>query len=63
MHAQIAYDLSRIDYLDFFPCDETKIAKLKDAILGQLAMKSALSILRILIMRLNRSYDKKQANL
>lgn len=41
MHPKIAYDLAGIDFLDLFSFDEKSISKLKNAILGQLAMNSS----------------------
>lgn len=42
MHPKIAYDLAGIDFLDLFTFDEKSISKLKNAILGQLAMNSSI---------------------
>lgn len=42
MHPKIAYDLVGIDFLDLFTFDEKSITKLKNAILGQLAMNNSL---------------------
>lgn len=42
MHPKIAYDLAGIDFVDLFSFDEKSIAKLKNAILGQLTMKNSL---------------------
>lgn len=42
MHPKIAYDLVGIDFVDLFSFDEKSIAKLKSAILGQLAMNNSL---------------------
>ncbi len=41
MHPKIAYDLAGIDFLDLFTFDEKSINKLKNAILGQLAMNNS----------------------
>lgn len=41
MHPKIAYDLAAIDFLDLFSFDEKNISKLKNAILGQLAMNNS----------------------
>lgn len=43
MHPKIAYDLAGIDFLDLFVFDEKGISKLKNAILGQLAMNNSIS--------------------
>lgn len=42
MHPKIAYDLAGIDFLDLFTFDDKSIRKLKNAILGQLAMSNSL---------------------
>lgn len=42
MHPKIAYDLAGIDFLDLFTFDEKSISKLKNAILGQLAMNNSI---------------------
>lgn len=42
MNPAIEYDLSAIDYVDLFTFDEKNVKKLKNAILGQLAMNNAL---------------------
>lgn len=42
MHPKIAYDLVGIDFLDLFNFDEKSVTKLKNAILGQLAMTNSL---------------------
>lgn len=42
MHPTIAYDLAGIDFLDLFSFDENSQAKLKNAILGQLAMNNSI---------------------
>lgn len=43
MHPKIAYDLAGIDFLDLFTFDDKSITKLKNAILGQLAMNDSIS--------------------
>lgn len=42
MHPKIAYDLAGIDFLDLFTFDEKNINKLRNAILGQLAMNNSI---------------------
>lgn len=42
MHPKIAYDLAGIDFLDLFTFDEKSVGKLKNAILGQLAISSSI---------------------
>lgn len=42
MHPKIAYDLAGIDFLDLFTFDEKSVTKLKNAILGQLAMSNSI---------------------
>lgn len=42
MHPKIAYDLAGIDFVDLFSFDDKSITKLKNAILGQLAMNNSL---------------------
>lgn len=42
MHPKIAYDLVGIDFLDLFTFDDKSVTKLKNAILGQLAMNNSL---------------------
>lgn len=42
MNPKIAYDLAGIDYLNLFSFDEKSVSKLKNAILGQLAMCSSI---------------------
>lgn len=41
MNPKIAYDLAGIDFLDLFTFDEKSLAKLRNAILGQLAMTAS----------------------
>ena len=41
MHPKISYDLAGIDFLDLFTFDEKNLQKLRNAILGQLAMISS----------------------
>lgn len=42
MHPKIAYDLAGIDFLDLFTFDDKSVTKLKNAILGQLAMNDSI---------------------
>lgn len=42
MHPKIAYDLAGIDFLDLFSFDDKSVTKLKNAILGQLAMNNSI---------------------